>query len=285
MFFLFITFKRLNKVLENIIFLEQNSLNKNILVVIDRADNEKDLNTQFSYIKKLKNHNVKVIHRSRNNGLFKNITSSINYAFKYYRCNNLIVIEDDVLLNKGHVYLLEQKIDNNNVIGKILTPYFYNDKNSHQMLNYCQLFSSWGFSISEKRWREFKKLSFNLYLKDTLKCLNSSMIWNFFVLGIYLRLKFGLIKSWAYPFFFFCMSKKYRFLSLNKDQIFITDEDSLNCDPQKYSPIRIEISPNLKEQCLIYLKFHNYSKFTCFKLFFLAPVSLVRNIYINSKLK
>ena len=78
-------------------WLNENNLIKNILIVIDRETDEKRFILQEKYIKKFKKYNVKVIHRNRNNGLFKNITSSINYAFKYFRCEDLIIVEDDVL--------------------------------------------------------------------------------------------------------------------------------------------------------------------------------------------
>ena len=160
-------YNRLSHVKNVVQSLKRNVLatSSELIIYSDGPKNEKDSNKIYKirkYLKEIKGFkNVKIIERSKNYGLSKNVINGVSTIVKKYK--KIIVVEDDLVVNK---YFLKYMNNNLNLYEKdkkvaSIHGYVYPIKNIKNKIHVNSFFikgaDCWGWATWLRAWKNFDK--------------------------------------------------------------------------------------------------------------------------------
>ena len=238
----------------------------NVIVFIDRYNSNSTKIIQDKFYNEYSN-KIEIIIRKKNYGVRKHIPKCISEGFDY--CENLLIIEDDILINKSSIKFVKSCFNNSYNLVSLFNPLL--QKTSE---NYVSLQAGiWGWALNQKTWKFFNLETdsyFNIFItiKKKLNLTNAL----FFTPLIYLS-SCGEINSWAYPWFYHRMKNNlYSIVPGNSlsQNLGINDEYASNTKSKhKHSEIRLNnnynTSININDKKILKLNdFTGYNNFGIF---------------------
>ena len=272
---LIIAYSRFNIIEQNLNNLDLSMFNK-IFLNIDGPKTNQIESEQILFIEKVKSlkiSNLEISSNLINLGVRNFVVQSINSSFK--DSNFLLILEDDILINDKSIQFI---FANKDILEKNIISLF----NPIILKNNILTFDGgiWGWCVSEDIWQKFYWVDhsyfkiFNVVLKKQglIKSLFYSPL-------IYLSSK-GLIKSWAYTWYYIRVIHNIKslvpFKSLSVNTGIGDMHASNSIRNHKFS--NLELSDNLK-------KSYEYYSISLTKLSgFSFPNIILRIIYNNLRL-
>ena len=139
---------------------------------------------------------IEIIIRKQNYGVREHIPKCINEGFE--RCENLIIIEDDILINSSSIKFVKSCFNNSYNLVSLFNPVL--QKKSE---NYISLQAGiWGWALKKNAWKYFN-LETDTYI-NIFSVINTklNLINALFFTPLICLSSFGKINSWAYPWFY-----------------------------------------------------------------------------------